>query len=184
METRRDYEIAGTLGRAFEQHRRLDFDEFMRVHVSVDRLHYAMAQLERLGHLRPAEVEVSILQPQRFVRIDLVHDLERRRFGLGDDLHLVSHHLHLAGGHLGVLGSCGSAGNLASDADDIFVSDEGLGLRSDHDLDGAPAIPHVEEGDAAVVATARDPAVQLDPVSFVRGSQRTAVRSRVTAHET
>ena len=182
MQARRDYEVARTLRRALEQHRRLDFHEFVPVHVPVDRLHDAMSQLERLGHLRPANVQVPVLQPQRLIRLDVIHDLERRRLGLGEDLDLGGHQLHLAGRHPGVLGARGPAGNLAGDADDEFIADVGLGHGSDHDLHRAPTIPYVEEGDTAVVAATSHPAEELDLAPVVGRAERAAVRSVEAAH--
>ena len=68
MEARGDDEVARPFGRALEQHRSLDLDELVTVHVAMDRLHDAMSQLERLRHLRTPQVEVAVLQAEGLVR--------------------------------------------------------------------------------------------------------------------
>src|SRR5207302_1841351 len=167
MKARRNDEVARTLVRAFEQHRRFHFHELVRVHVAMDRLHDAMPELQGLRQLGPPDIEIPILQAQRLICVHVVLDFERRGLGFRDDLQVAGHYLDLARRHLWVLGPARPAGDLAFYANDVFVSDFGFADRSDHDLHQAPPVAQVDECNAAVVAASRDPAVQLD-LSAVR----------------
>ena len=64
---------------------------------------------------------------------------------------------------------------------------DGVGLggvgRVEHDLDAAPAIPEVDEDDAAVVAVTGHPAEKLDLFAGVGGTQRSAIDAFRAAHD-
>ena len=182
MQPGRDDEVARPFGRALEQHGGLDLDELVAVHVAMDRLYDPVPQLERLRHLRAPQVEVAIFQAKGFVRLHVIHDLEWRGLGHRDDLDIVGDDLDLPGRHARVFRAGAPARDLACHVDHVLVADVRLGHRPDDHLDGAPPVAQVEEGDAAVVATPRHPAVELDLSALVARAQRTAVRRRETAH--
>src|SRR5207249_5269102 len=97
MQSRRNDEVARALWRALEQHGRLDLDELARRHVAMNRLHHAMPQLQRARHLRPAEVQVAVLESRGLVGRHVVLDLERRSLRFRDDLELLEADLHIPG---------------------------------------------------------------------------------------
>ena len=117
METRRDDEVPRALRGALEQHRRLDLDELVLVHVAMHRLHHAMSHLQHSLHAWAAQVEVAVLEPCRLIRLDLVFDLEWRRLRRGDHLELGSGHFHVARRHARVLVAFRPAADRALDAD-------------------------------------------------------------------
>ena len=65
----RHEEFAGALGRALEQDRRLDFQEALLVHEHARGGGHLAAHAQVAGHLRPAQIEVAILEPQLLVHL-------------------------------------------------------------------------------------------------------------------
>src|SRR5207302_8854373 len=106
-----------------------------------------------------------------------------------EDVQLRGLDLDLAGRELGVLVPRQPALDGAADADDVLAAQlPGLrrGLRcvgrvEDH-LDQAPAVAEVDEDQAAVVAAAGDPAVEVDLVADVLGAELAALDRAVAAH--
>ena len=105
LEPARDDEVAGALGRALDQGRRLDLDEPVRVVDLADRLDHPAAEHQAPLHRLPADVEVAVLEPQALVDggVGLV-DVEGRRLGLGQDLDVGRLELDRARRELRVLG--------------------------------------------------------------------------------
>ncbi len=87
LEAARHDEVAGALGRALDQGRRLDLDEAVRVVDLADRLDHPAAEHEPALHRLTADVEIAVLEAQDLVdrRVGLV-DVEGRRLRLGQDL--------------------------------------------------------------------------------------------------
>ena len=75
----RHQEVAGALGRAPAQHRRLDVDEAPLVQILADRADHPVPEREHVRHLRPPQIEIAVLQAQVLVRLGPVLDRERRR---------------------------------------------------------------------------------------------------------
>jgi hypothetical protein len=71
-----------------DEERGLDLHELVVVHVGVDDLVDPMTQLEDALHPGPAQVQIAVLETQRFIGLDLVVDLERRRLRDRDHLEL------------------------------------------------------------------------------------------------
>src|SRR5713101_5984869 len=178
------------LWRRLDEQRGLYFDKLKLVHVRVDDLVDAVAKLEDALHPRPAQVEIAVLETRGLVRERTVLlDQERGRLGDGDHLELRGRNLHLARCQFRVLRSRGPAADHALDADDVLRAKVGggavsirCGRRVEYDLHLAPPVAQVDEDQAAHVAPARDPAVELDLLARIRRAQRAAVRSRETAH--
>ena len=150
----------------------------------MDDLVDAVAELEDLLHPRPPQIEVAVLQANRFVRFELIFDRKRRSFRHGQDIEVVGQHLDLASRHLGVLRSAWPARDLARHANYVFEAQlrgQRFG-RPYNDLHSAPAVAQVDERNTSMVATTRDPAVQLDVAAFVGRSKRPTVRSAEAAH--
>src|SRR5207302_5552089 len=106
-----------------------------------------------------------------------------------EDVQLRGLDLDLAGRELGVLVPRQPALDGAADADDVLAAQlPGLrrGLRcigrvEDH-LDHAPAVAEVDEDQAAVVAAAGDPAVEVDLLAHVLSPQLAALDRPVATH--
>src|SRR4029077_4002572 len=119
IEARRHYEVARALWRCLDQHRGLDLNKLPLVHIRVDDLVDAVAKLEDALHPRPAQIEISILEPRGLVGERTVFlDLEWGRLGDGDHLDLGCRNLHLARFQLRVLRSRRPSADRALDADD------------------------------------------------------------------
>src|SRR5216683_4380048 len=142
-----------------------------------------MSQLQVSRHLRPADVQVPVLQARGLVGRHVVFDLERRSLGFRDHLELLDIHLYFASRELRVLSSRRPAPHRAASADHIFVAHvRSHRFGSNDDLHDSPSIAKIEERDAAVVAPTRDPAVELDLLAGVRRAKRSAMRGGESAH--
>src|SRR5208282_5999570 len=123
----------------------------------------AMAQLQVSLHRRPAQIELAMLEPHRFRDVLLV-ELEGRGERDVEDLDMVGEDLDLAAGRLGVDGALGSRPHEPGRGNDEFMTQlfgDGKGRGAvgiAHDLHQAFAVAQIDEDDAAVVASAMDPA--------------------------
>ena len=83
LEPARDEEVTRALGRRAGQHRRLDLDEALAVELLAHRPDQLRAELQRLAHLLPAQVQVAVAQPRLLADLAaaVALDLERRRLG-------------------------------------------------------------------------------------------------------
>ncbi len=141
-----------------------------------------VAQHHVLLHLRPAQVDDAIDQAHVLGEVVVV-ELERRRDGGVENLHLVAEDLDFARGHVGILGAGGTATYLAGDLQHELVA-HGLGERehlrpvgvADH-LGDTLTVAQVDEDHAAMVAAAVVPAAEGDDLIDVAGIQLAAVMS-------
>ena len=110
LEPARDDEVAGALGRALDQRRRLDLDESVSVVDLADGLDHPAAEHQAALHRLAPDVEIAVLQPQDLVdrRVRVV-DVEGRRLRLGQDRHGRRLELDRAGRQLRVLGARAAA---------------------------------------------------------------------------
>jgi hypothetical protein len=106
-----------------------------------------MAKDQVTLHLRTAEVEVTILEAQSLGDLFVAVQHKGRRIGLGEDGQFRGHHLHVAGGQVGI-GATGWALDYRSDdRDDVLVAQPasvGMGINRhlwvEHDLNHAFAV--------------------------------------------
>ena len=178
LETARHQVVAGALGRGSDQDRRLDLEEAFLIQEVADRLDDPMPQPQVLGHVRAAKIEVAIAQPELLVDGPVLVEREGRGPGPVQDLDLLGLDLdQLHGREV-----------AAPDAHHVLQAQllggrMGLGVgRVDLDLDQTAAIAQVEEDQAAQVAPAVDPAVELGPPAYVRRPRRPGRRSGCPAH--
>ena len=167
MHARRHQEVARAFGRGLGQDRRLDLVEAVLVEVLAQRHRDAMAQADVVLQLRPAQIEIAILQPRLFRDVLILGDRERRRLGLVEDAHFLRAHFDLAGRQRPVHGVVRAALDLAEDGDDelgahaLDALEQRLVAFDDH-LGQAVAIADVEEQQRAEVADAMHPSEQHD----------------------
>ena len=90
MDAARHQEVARAFGRGLGQDRRLDLVEALLVEVPAQRHRDAVPQADVVLQLRPAQVEIAVLQPRLFRDVLVLGDRERRRLGLVEDPHFAS----------------------------------------------------------------------------------------------
>ena len=160
-------EVARAAGRAADHDRRLDVDEAVLVEVAADALDHPMAEDQVALHLGAAQVNVPVLQPRLGGHVGGIN-LERRRLGLVEDVHVGRVDFDGAGGEFRVLHARRARDDLASDGDDELVPQRRRALvqggvrRAEDDLRDAVAVAEVGEEQPAVVAHRRDPAAKHD----------------------
>ena len=168
--------IARALGRALGQEGRLHLQEPVLVQVAAHDLHQPVAELQIALHERAAQVQIAVAQAhlvgERVRRLDV----EGRVLAGAVELEFGGDHLHLAGGHVGVLHLRRAPGELAAHTDAIFTA-QGAGggvhprvrLRAEDHLHDARAVPQVHEHQPAVVAPVGDPSADDDFLPDVLG---------------
>ena len=174
--------IARAFGRRLDEQRRLDLHEAARAQVVSQEQHDLVAQQQVALHVRAAQVEIAVLQPQALVAGRLVVGGRHRR-----GLRLVQHadagraDLDLAGRErrLHRVGRAGAYRALG--LQDVFraaarsrVERRWVILLVEHDLHDPVAVAQVDKDQAAVVAPAVDPARQRDRLAHVFLPQRAA----------
>ena len=159
--------VARALGGRLGQHRGLDVEEAVRIEVRPDDAGHLAPQAQVPVHAGPAKVDVAVAEPRLLVD-RLVVELERRGARLVQHFDGLREHLHPAGGEFGVLGALGAVAHTPLHAEDVLAPcpvGEGerlRGVRVDHDLEEAGAVPEIDEDDAAVVAPPVQPAAHRD----------------------
>ena len=137
------------------------------------------AQLELLGHLRTAEVQVAVAQARVLGGLDAVLDLEGRGLGATEHLDTIGQNLNLAGGKLGVH-RLGVARDNRAVHENGPLGTHGLGcvegiarsvLRVEGALRHAGAIAQVAEDQTAVVAATPHPSGEGNLLTDVLGAK-------------
>ena len=100
------HKVAGTLGRALDEHGGLNLQEVSIREVVSHQHGHAVAHLEVLAHRVAADVEVAVFHAQVVAAVALVLDGEGGRLGLVEDIQLRDLNLDLSRGNLRVLASC------------------------------------------------------------------------------
>ena len=176
LEAARDQEVTSALGRRPGQDRRLDLDESLaRQELPHGRAHL-VAELERLPHPVPAQVEVAVAESGLLAHLTREGlDLEGRGLGVGEQPGVPHPDLDLAGRQVRVDGLRRATHHRAGGGDHVLGSQLVPELESLAGLVGVEdqlhqpgAVPQVDEDEAAVVAAAVDPAghahLGVDPV--------------------
>ncbi len=187
LHPRRNEEIAGSARSVLDHNGRLELEEAVLVKIASRDLIDAVAHSERFLQRSAAQVEVSVLQPLFFVRIDGVGNLEWRSLALVEDRELDGMHFDIAGGNLRVLVGAPARDHAAhadhplaaqrsrhvvGGARQIAVTRE-IGIKDE--LGDALAIPQVDKYAAAMVAVAGYPSEKNDQLAFVCRAQLAAV---------
>ena len=153
------------------------------------RLLQPMAEHEVVLKLRPAEIEVTVLEPELFGRKLLAspaRDGDGGSFGGTYHFDAVGAKLDLARLHFCVSHLRGPGGDFAFDQDDGFEAQPacpfdhfgGRPIGIERDLDEPCAVPEVDENDPAKISRSVHPTAEPDFGTRVGGSELTAkVRS-------
>ena len=176
-----DEVVARAFGRGARQERRLDFVEALRVEVVADGDRDVVAELDVVLHLRPAQVEVAVLEAHLFVGDVGVGGREGQRLAVVEDAQLVGDDFDFAGGDVLVDGVGVAQLDVADDGDDELGA-HGLGLGvhggagfgGDDDLGDAAAVAQVEEDEVAEIAAAVDPSHENDFGAGIGGAEGAA----------
>src|SRR3954447_11857114 len=158
------------------QIRRLDVEKAVALHDAPDDRHDLRARAQRPRGTRAAQVEVAVAPTRDFVdtRLDGVRagDRERRSLRLAQHLDVRCHHLDVAGGQVGVLVAGAALQHRAGDLDTPLATQIVCGLDvTEDDLHESAAVAQIDEGDATVVATRRNPAGEDDIAPVVLAAQ-------------
>ena len=172
LQARRHEEVARALRGRARQRRRLDLDEVALQKRRAHRRRDLRAQLQRLRRSVPAQVEIAVGEPDLLAR--LVVERERQHVARREHGQARRLDLDLARGDRLVDVALGA---LAHDPRDRHARLHAQRLRGrdllvvEGHLRDARGVAQVDEGDAAVVADARDPAGQRDLLGHVRAAE-------------
>ena len=180
LQARRDDEVARALGRRLPEHRRLDVDEALALHLLADDPDELRAHADVALHVLAAQVEPAVLHAQRLVDV-LLLELERQRRRRRQDRQLGHLHLDLARRHLRVHRLGRAPHDCAARLQDELVADGVRDLRRvgrvlgvEHELRDARLVAEVDEDEPAVIAAARRPAGERHLAALVLGPRLAA----------
>ncbi len=135
-------------------------------------------------HLRPAQVDVAVLQPHLFVADDLFAGQKGRQLALVEQAHLGGHQLDLAGFDVGIAGRLVAQLQQPGDRHYVFAA-QLLGalvqrrvrlVVEDH-LRHARAVAQIDKDDAAKVSPPVNPSHQDYGLAGVGGAEFSAAMS-------
>ncbi len=130
MHAARDEIIARALRRRCGENRRLDLQKALAREILPDGQRDGVAHLEIVLHLRPAQVEVAVLQAQLFVLDGFFGRREGRQLGVIEHQKLVGDDLDFAGRHLGIDHVFATQANFADGGDHVLGPDVLLPWRA------------------------------------------------------
>ena len=177
-----DEVIARALRRGARHERRLDLQEALAGELRADGLRDPVPRHEIGLHLRAAQVDIAVLQPQFLIADGVFRGRERRRLCVGEQEQFMADDFDVAGGHVGVPQALAANTNRADGGnDELRARCFGLGQRVraglravHHHLRNAAAIAHVQKDKVAVVAAAVDPAHQGNGLAGIGGAEVSA----------
>ena len=172
MHAARHQEVARPFGRGLGQDWRFDFVEALLVEVFAQRDRDAMAQRQVVLELRPAQIEIAVLQPRLFRHVLVFGNRERRRLRLVQDPHFPRAHFHFTARQRQVHRVRRAALHLAEDGDDKLRTQrlrlvQQRRVAFDNHLRQAVAVADVEKHQRTHVADAVHPAEQDDVLANV-----------------
>jgi hypothetical protein len=142
----------------------LDFEKTLIHEIGPCSSHHLMPLDQPLMHGTTAQIEITILQPNRFPRVDFILDGKGEGLGLIENFDCVRHHLIITGWDLFVDGILRPVATLSQHRDDIFIfqgmcQDMGFrgNIRVENYLGDAAMIPKIDKNNAAVVPPRLDP---------------------------
>src|SRR5262249_6871648 len=117
--------LARAFGCGLEEDRRFYFEKSLLFHEDADGGGDFAAQPEIARHLGPAQIEVTMLQPDFFVHLAgdfRIVNRERENFSHVQYLERLRHHFDFAGDNFWIVGAGGTLPDFAGDADDAFAA--------------------------------------------------------------
>ena len=175
--------VPRALRRGFAQDGRLHLQKALIVEKPLDLAKQRMAKEQVSVHLRAAQVQITVFEPELLAHGLLVGKGKGQRVRRREQFHMAGGQLHLARGQGGVIGALVAQAHLAGDLDHALVF-EPLGQREaggvrhglvKHRLHHALAVAHVHEDDAAHVAAGQHPAAHRGLPANVHAAQGSAV---------
>ena len=145
--------IAGTLGRRGRQNGRGNLQEIMIGHGAAQRGNHLAAQDDVFLHLRIAQIQIAVLQPQGLIGFPAVVNLERQRVipAAAQYFNGIRYHFHLTGGHIGVF--AGALPHRSVNAQHALLIQSGHLLQHcfgfQHHLRGTIEVPQHQKSQAA-----------------------------------
>ena len=177
-------EVAGAFGGRLDEERRLDLEELALVEEGAGELGDPGAGLEDALHLRPAKIEIAVLESRLLadlLRLVVVGQ-DRRGLRLVEDLEFEAEDLDLPRVELRVRSAVALA-DRAADRDDVLATQALRGVHHvgrhvgevEDDLGQAMAIPKIDEHQGlGVVAIGVDPSGEDDGLVDVFGTKGVA----------
>ena len=170
--------IARAFRRDLGQNRRLDLQKALVAQALADGQRNVVAQAEVALHLRPAQVDVAVFEPDFFVLDGLFGRRKRRQPRVVQHQQLGRLNLDLAGRHLGIDGVRAAQAHLAHSGNHVLRPHllalqvaVGRQLLVQHNLRDAGAVAQIEKDQVAVVAAPVHPAHQDHLLPGVGGAQ-------------
>ena len=115
--------VARALRRALGENRGFDLEEILLIEVFTREKRDLMAHDEVFLHRWAAQIEITILQPQKLVCFAVVGDFKRCGFALAENLKLAHEHFQLAGWHVFVDHVTCSKHDFAAHSKHVFRAD-------------------------------------------------------------
>jgi len=163
VEPRGHNEVAGAFRGGLDEHGGLDLDEVVGIQEVAGGLGHAMPQQEGILAGLSAQVEVAVFQSELLAAVGLVFDGERWGGRGAEHLDALGHQLDVACGQVGIFAA--SLADASAYLDDALahqgagmLAQGGVQVEVEVELGDAVAVAQVDEGHAAEVADALDPA--------------------------
>ncbi len=141
-----------------------------------------MAQHQVVLDGGPPQIEVTVLEAEVFGRFSIFVEHERGRFGRVENAQLTDLDFDLSGFHFRVDRPFGAGRYLSLDGDNVLAADAvgfavgfRVPIRIEGQLDDSLAVTQVDENQAAVVATALNPAHKANVFAYIFGGYPPAV---------
>ena len=171
--------VSGALGSRAPHEGCLDFQEPLRRQQLARGEGYLRAQYDVALHVRPAQVDIAVLEPRFLAHVDFFLHRERRRAGFVQNPQLVGDQFDLTGRQAGEDGLRRSAAatrpstattySERSDSALAWTPSSASGVKND--LGDTVAVAQVDEDNPAEVVTPVDPAHQKGARARIGGAQ-------------
>ena len=144
--------------RAFRQHRRFHLDKIAPVEEITHRFRHPVPQHQVTLHLRPPEIQITVLEPDNLIHVDIILNIKRRGFGRIQNTDFFPANFYGARFHQGIHRIIGTQPDFAANADDVFGPDSvrfrqrrRIDLRRKNQLHDAGAVPQVDKNQSAMI---------------------------------
>ena len=183
IESARHEKIARAFRRRTAEHRRFNLQKAVLVEIIAHDLRHAVPEHDVLLHFRTPQVEIPIPEPNIFVNLDAVLNVERRSLRLVEYPKLGDDDLDLARRHFRIDRLVRTRANGSVYADHEFIAKR-FGFVEclfthcrfvENNLHQAGTVAHVDKDQSAVIAPTRYPTRQIDLLAFVGFAELAAI---------